>query len=341
MSGGTLLRAGPIRLPVPYRPVRIVSPPAAAPFPRIGGVIEIPAELAATQSRYNGAAGRAFVAALPDLAARWLERWGLRPDGPSMYGMCALVLPVVREADGRPAALKLQAVDEETAGEPVALREWAAAGAGAVELLDHDPESGALLLERLDERRPLSGEADVRKAVEVLGTVLARLTAVPAPEGLRTLGGVVERMLAVAPERTALLGDPADRRLLADCAAAVREVADEPGDRLLHWDLHYDNILAGRADTGRAGEWIALDPKPLAGDPGFELFPALDNLFDADEVVWRFDALTEALGLEHDRERARAWTLGRVLQNGLWGAGSGEVRVAADHAEIARRLLGR
>ncbi|MFI1227041.1 MULTISPECIES: aminoglycoside phosphotransferase family protein [unclassified Streptomyces] len=306
---------------------------------RIGGVIDIPDELIATQSHFNGAAGRAFVAGLPDLAANCLERWGLRPDGPSMYGMCALVLPVVREADGRPAALKLQLVDEETVDEPVALRAWSAAGAGAVELLDHDPETGALLLERLDERRPLSGEAEVRGAVTVLGAVLARLVAVPAPAGLRTLGGVVERMLAAVPDAVGLLADAADRRLLADCAAAVREVAGEPGDRLLHWDLHYDNVLAGRADAGRAGAWVAIDPKPLAGDPGFELFPALDNLFDAGEVLWRFDALTEALGL--DRERARAWTLGRVLQNGLWAAEDGELRLSPDHAEIARRLLGR
>lgn len=303
--------------------------------------IHVPDELIASQTHCNGAAGRAFVAALPALAERCLEQWGLRPDGPSMYGMCALVLPVVREADGRPAALKLQSVDEETAGEPVALRAWTVAGAGAVELLGHDPETGAMLLERLDERRPLSGEADVREAVTVLGAVLARLVAVPAPEGLRTLGDAVERMLAALPERAGLLADAADRRLLADCAAAVREVAGEPGDRLLHWDLHYDNILAGRADAGRAGEWVALDPKPLAGDPGFELFPALDNLFDADEVLWRFDALTEALGMERDRERARAWTLGRVLQNGLWAAEDGEGRISPDHAEIARRLLGR
>ncbi|MFD3978535.1 aminoglycoside phosphotransferase family protein [Streptomyces griseus] len=302
-------------------------------------MIDVPDELIANQAAFNGDAGLAFVAALPGLAERCLERWGLRPDGPSMSGMCALVLPVVREADGRPAALKLQTVDEETAGEPVALRAWTDAGAGAVELLGHDPETGAMLLERLDERRPLSGEADVRDAVAVLGAVLARLVAVPAPPGLRTLGDVVGRMLAALPEKAALLADAADRRLLADCAAAVREVAGEPGDRLLHWDLHYDNVLAGRADAGRAGEWIALDPKPLAGDPGFELFPALDNLFDADEVVWRFDALTEALGL--DRERARAWTLGRVLQNGLWAAGGGEGRISPDHAEIARRLLGR
>ncbi|MFD8469949.1 aminoglycoside phosphotransferase family protein [Streptomyces cyaneofuscatus] len=334
--------------------------------PRIQGVIDIPDELIATQYAYNGAAGRAFVAALPGLAGRFLEEWGLRRDGAVMYGMCALVLPVVREADGVPAALKLQLVDEETVGEPAALRAWGAAGAGAVGVLGHDPGTGALLLERLDEGRPLSGMAggggvpggsrlvgegvpggsrlvgevaDARRAVTVLGEVLARLAAVPAPEGLRTLGDAVERMLAAAPGVVERLADEGERRLLADCVAAVREVAGEPGDRLLHWDLHYDNILAGRADAGRAGEWVALDPKPLAGDPGFELFPALDNLFDAGEVVWRFDALTEALGMERDRGRARAWTLGRVLQNAVWAVGDGERELAPDHAEIARRLL--
>lgn len=327
-------------------------------------MIDIPDELIATQYAYNGAAGRAFVAALPGLAGRFLEEWGLRRDGAAMYGMCALVLPVVREADGVPAALKLQLVDEETVGEPVALRAWGAAGAGAVGVLGHDPETGALLLERLDEGRPLSGMAGggrgaggggaggvpggsrlvgevagARRAVMALGGVLARLAAVPAPEGLRTLGDAVERMLAAAPGVVERLADEGERRLLADCVAAVREVAGEPGDRLLHWDLHYDNILAGRADAGRAGEWVALDPKPLAGDPGFELFPALDNLFDAGEVVWRFDALTEALGMERDRGRARAWTLGRVLQNAVWAVGDGERELAPDHAEIARRLL--
>ncbi|GGP14259.1 hypothetical protein GCM10012278_69320 [Nonomuraea glycinis] len=46
----------------------------------------------------------------------------------------------------------------------------------------------------------------------------------------------------------------------------------EPGDRLLlHWDLHYDNILAGQREP-----CLAIDPEPLAGDPGFDLWPALD-----------------------------------------------------------------
>ncbi|MGW1463203.1 aminoglycoside phosphotransferase family protein [Streptomyces sp. NPDC002308] len=290
---------------------------------------------------FNGAAGRAFTDALPELAARYLREWGLRVDGPPMYGMCALVLPVVRFADDSPGALKLQLVDEESAGEALALRTWGEARAGAVGLLAHDPETGAMLLERLDENRPLTAVPDAREAVGVLAQVLARLVAVPAPPGLRTLAEMADRMLAETPRALAALADDQDRRLVADCAAALREVAGEPGDRLLHWDLHYDNVLAGRPGTDRAHEWVALDPKPLAGDPGFELFPALDNRFDPAEIRWRFDALSEALGPACDRERARAWTLGRVLQNVLWHSRSGAHTLAPDHAEIARRLMGR
>ncbi|MFD6425777.1 aminoglycoside phosphotransferase family protein [Streptomyces sp. NPDC060198] len=319
---------------------------------------------------FNGAAGRAFTDALPELAGRYLREWGLRVDGPPMYGMCALVLPVVRSAGGAdgfggggpsvlpgafpagggfsaplpaglPGALKLQLLDEESVGEALALRAWGEAGARTVELLAHDPETGAMLLERLDENRPLSAVPDAREAVGVLGEVLARLVAVPAPQGLRTLADMAARMLAQLPRVLAALADDEERRLVADCAAALREVAGEPGDRLLHWDLHYDNVLAGRPGTDREHEWVALDPKPLAGDPGFELFPALDNRFEPEEILWRFDALSEALGPGYDRERARAWTLGRVLQNVLWHSRPGTHTLAPDHAEIARQLLGR
>ncbi|WP_203181725.1 aminoglycoside phosphotransferase family protein [Streptomyces pratensis] len=302
-------------------------------------MIDVPDGLVVNLRTHGGAVGRAFADALPALAGRYLDEWGLRLDGVPMSGMCALVLPVVREADGRRAALKLQLVDEETAGEPVALRVWGAAGAGAVSLLGHDAATGAMLLERLDERRPLSGVVDARAAVRVLAESLARLVVVPAPPGMRQLGDEAVRMLEEAPGAAARLADEGERRLLVDCAAAVREVAGEPGDRLLHWDLHYGNVLAGRAEEGRAGEWVALDPKPLGGDPGFELFPALHNRFDASEVLWRFDLLSGVLGL--DRERARAWTLGRVLQNGVWGVRDGARRLAADHVVIARLLLGR
>ncbi|MGC4948971.1 aminoglycoside phosphotransferase family protein [Streptomyces sp. DT224] len=300
-------------------------------------MIDIPDALIATQSAYNGEAGRAFVAALPGMAAEFLERWGLRRDGAAMHGVCALVLPVVRLGDGRRAVLKLQPVDAETAGEPVALRLWGAAGAGAVRLLEHDPVTGAMLLERLDGSRSLEGEPDADRAVRVIAGLLAELTAVRpgAGHGLRGLGEAASRMLAAAPDVVAGLADEEERGLVRDCAAAVREVAGEPGDRLLHWDLHYGNVLAAEGGAG----WVAIDPKPLVGDAGFELLPALVNRFDAGAVGKRFDALTGALGL--DRERAAAWTLGRVLQNVRWSVEGGARRPAPELAEIARVVLGR
>ncbi|MET7601783.1 aminoglycoside phosphotransferase family protein [Streptomyces avermitilis] len=279
----------------------------------VGRVIDVPGELAASQQKFNGAAGRAFIAGLPRRAADFLERWELRVDGPSMYGVCALVLPVLR-ADGTRAALKLQPLDEESAGEPVALRRWD--GAGAVGLLEHDEATCTLLLERLDEARTLTEIPDTREAVLVVARLLARLTALPAPEGLRRLGDITAAMLEQVSWALRQIADPGDRRLVEDCAAAVREVAAEPGDRLLHWDLHFDNVLASHR-----APWLAIDPKPLAGDPGFDLLPAIHNRFEPAEIRWRFDAMTEVLAL--DRERARAWSLARVLQNTLWDIADG------------------
>ncbi|GHG31334.1 aminoglycoside phosphotransferase family protein [Streptomyces zaomyceticus] len=290
-------------------------------------MIHVPEELAASQAKYNGEAGRAFVAALPERAEEFLGRWGLRVTGPSMYGMASLVLPVERAADGTRAALKMQILDDETEGEPIGLRVWD--GAGVVRLLDHDAATGTMLLERLDEARPLTSVADTREALDVVAGLLARLVAVPAPQGLRGLGDIAAGMLAEVPGAAERL-DAEDAAVLRDCAAAVREVAGEPGDRLLHWDLHLGNILAAEREP-----WLAIDPKPLAGDPGFDLLPALLDRFDPDDVLWRFDLLAEVVG---DRERAVAWTLGRVLQNGLWDVEDGEDGLDEEQVEVARIL---
>ncbi|MCX4800754.1 aminoglycoside phosphotransferase family protein [Streptomyces sp. NBC_01214] len=296
-------------------------------------MVEIPDGLIEAQVGFNGDAGREFIAALPARAARFLDQWGLRRTGPVMHGVTALVLPVER-ADGSGAVLKLVSLDEESVGEPVALRAWA--GQGCVRLLEHDVDTGTLLLERLDEGRDLAALAreDARQAVVVVGELLARLTAVPAPAGLRGLGEMASGMLEEVPRALGQLVDARDRRVLKDCAAAVAEVVGEPGDRLLHWDLHYENVLAGGREP-----WLAIDPKPLAGDPGFDLMPAIINNFRAGDVRWRFDLLTEVAGLE--RERARAWTLGRVLQNCLWDVADGEERLDEDQLTVAEVLMER
>ncbi|MFE7121236.1 aminoglycoside phosphotransferase family protein [Streptomyces sp. NPDC057654] len=305
--------------------------------------VTVPAELAEAHAGYPQYVrdGAPWITTLPTLAAQFLDHWRLRRTGAAMHGMVALVLPVVRE-DGTPAALKLQPLDEESVGEPVALRAWG--GDRSVRLLEHDAESGTMLLERLDAENSLDDVQDVEAALTDLSELLAHLVSHPAPAGMRTLADIAAAMLDDVPKALSELPDPGDRELLRQCAAAVRDVLGEPGDRLLHWDLHYENVLAPPPGSDR-GTWLAIDPKPLAGAPGFDLMPALHNRWEEiaatgdvrRAVRRRFDLMTEVVGL--DRERAARWTLGRVLQNSLWDVADGEHAVRPDQAAIARALL--
>ena len=93
------------------------------------------------------------------------------------------------------------------------------------------------------------------------------------------------------------------------CATGERdgEVAGEAGDRLPHWDLHFENVLAAEREP-----WLAIDPKPLLGDPAFDVLPALGSRWNeamatgdpARAMRRRYDLMVDELAL--DRERALA-----------------------------------
>src|SRR5947208_796094 len=148
--------------------------------------LDVPGAFVASYGR------NAWVDGLPGLTAEVLDRWDLRPDGPATHGMAALVLPVIRH-DGTPAVLKLQEPRDETTGAVLGLRAWD--GHGVVRMLEGDAATGAMLLERLDADRPLSTVGDDTEAMEILAGLLARLVAVPAPEGLRHLSDIAGEML--------------------------------------------------------------------------------------------------------------------------------------------------
>ena len=307
----------------------------------VEAVVVVPAGLVASHRRYF-ADSPGWIDALPDLAARTLTQWDLRVDGAPAFGAVALVLPVRRQ-DGTPAVLKLQPVDEETRGEAAALRRWA--GEAAVGLLRHDDLTGSMLLESLDAARSLTAVADHLEAAEVISDLLVRLNAVPAPPGLRRLADIAADLLLTAPSAIHRAADPAEARLLRTSAGRLAELLTEDvGDRLLHWDLHYDNVLA--APHRQPAQWVAIDPKPLAGDSGFELLPALWNRWEdlvatgdpARALLRRFDLMTERLRV--DRARAATWTLARVLQNAVWDLRpSGQTRLNPAHCRIAETLL--
>jgi streptomycin 6-kinase len=260
----------------------------------------------------RGADWAAFVDRLPRLVREVSEEWGLVVDGEPTHGYCALVVPVRRA--GEPAILKLGFPDDESEHEGLALQRWA--GNGAVRLLAADPHRSALLLERL---HPVDlGSVDALGACELVADLYARLH-VPALPQLRPLTAYVERWTARLAELPRAA--PVPHRLVQQAVSLGRNLAADEASTgtMIHADLHYENVLAGDREP-----WLAIDPKPVSGDPHYELAPMLWNRWD--EVVAsgdlrsavrrRFHTLVDGALLDEDR--CRDWVVVRMLHNALW-----------------------
>ncbi|MEU4196754.1 aminoglycoside phosphotransferase family protein [Kribbella sp. NPDC026611] len=296
-------------------------------------MIEIPAKLLRNHSKTRPE----WLAGLPATAARYLDEWRLTVDGEPMSGEASLILPVARH-DGTPAMLKLQLIDEESADEALALRTWNRDD--VVEVYDDDPETATLLLERL-EPQTLEDLPDHVEATRILAEILTHLMVVPAPPGIRTLADLANQMVADARGLLpAALTDPDERRVAERCLALTADVLGEPGDRLLHWDLHYLNVMAGHRKP-----WLVIDPKPLAGDPAFDLFPVLWNRWDDlvatgdihQAIRDRYDLMLDVTGI--DRHRADHWTAARVLQQIIWSTEDGGTRLDPELVAVAMTLF--
>jgi streptomycin 6-kinase len=303
-------------------------------------VLRLPDGLAAQAAL--GEDWSAWLAVLPGRIEELLHEWQLVPDpdpdtgAPGgepvvWHGYTAAVLPV-RDAVGAAAVLKVGFDgDEESRHEALALQHWG--GRGAVQLLRADPGRRALLLERL-RRRDLADHWDVT-ACEVVAALYGRLHR-PAMPQLRAVTSYVARWLdALASEGPDL---PLPRRMVAQTLSVGRDLVADPAStgRLVHGDLHYGNVLTrpveperaeDREDYGRdCGEdsWVAIDPKPMSGDPHYEPAPMLWNRWDdvlashdvRGTVRQRFHTLVDTAGL--DEHRARDWVVVRSVVNAHW-----------------------
>jgi streptomycin 6-kinase len=252
----------------------------------------------------------AWVEQLPTLTRSLYDEWELRPDGWMMHGFCALVVPVIT-AGGKRAMLKIAFPEEESEHEHLALSHWG--GRGAVPLLRADPHRRAMLLEAL--RDVSLGEAWDVEACTVVGELYGLLH-IPAFNQLRTLADVIvasTQALASLPRSA-----PLPRRLVEQAVSLSRDFVADPASTgtLIHTDLHYENVL-----LSEAGDWLAIDPKPLSGDPHYEVAPMLWNRFDELEgdvrsgVRRRFHTLIDTAGLEE--ERTRDWVVVRMMNNAV------------------------
>lgn len=304
-----------------------------------GQQITIPARLADTVQAWEGEAGRAWLATLPELVVTHLDRWGLtleRIGDPG--GQISLICHVHRETDLSPAVLKAGLVTEETVNEHAALRHWA--GRGAVLLLDADPAAGVLLLERLHGDIPLRSLAEDKAMLEAAS--LLRHLWVPPADGhpFQAVPDRVAGMSAHLREHRALPG-AVDVLPLVDEAleTAAGLAASEPERFLLHGDFHHGNVLA--ADRA---PWLAIDPKPLVGERAYDLAWLVQDRMDTlvgspgprAAARRRLGRLSEAVGV--DRDRLRGWTLFRTVAAGLWSLSVGDGEAAELYLEFAAGL---
>jgi streptomycin 6-kinase len=275
----------------------------------MGPVIELPAAVREMAAR--GPEWATWVDGLPKLIRSQLDEWDLTPDGDPTHGYCSIVLPA-RTSDGTAVVLKVAFPDDESEHEHLALRRWA--GDGAVRLLSADPHRRAMLLERLSSRN-LNELWDI-EACEIVASLYRRIH-VPALPQLRTLTGLVEQWTSELSElpRSA----PIPRRLVEQAITLGRDFVADPASigTLIHADLHYENVLAADREP-----WLVIDPKPVNGDPHYEIAPMLWNRWgelDGDTrggVRRRFHALVDSASLDDDR--ARAWVVVRMVHNAMW-----------------------
>jgi streptomycin 6-kinase len=250
---------------------------------------------------------------LPRVFAEVLADWDLRREGSDLWhGFCSLVAPVVT-ADGTPAVLKVSFDgDEESVHEALALQHWQ--GDGVVRLLRADPRRRALLLERLH-RRDLTDVWDL-EACEVVAGLYPRIHK-PALPQLATVTSFVERWLGDLARQPRDI--PIPHRMVEQTLSLGGDLVADDGSigRIVHGDLHYENVLAADREP-----WLVIDPKPMSGDPHYEPAPMLWNRFDEYAgdvragVRRRFHTLVDAAGL--DEERARDWVVVRMVLNANW-----------------------
>lgn len=264
---------------------------------------------------------------------QYVVEWDLIPDGNPIRTHSSRLLPVRQH--GVPAILKVTQEDEERAGGRLMVW-WN--GDGTARVLAHDGD--ALLLERAEGPRSLvemSRDGLDDEATRILCAAARRLhrprdprLTEPALPELVPLDRWFRSLWTAAQQHGGLL---------AQCAGTARELLAAPRDVvILHGDIHHGNVL----DFGARG-WLAIDPKGLYGERGFDYA----NIFcnpdrDTALVPGRFERRVDCVAREAELERRRLlqWILAWSGLSAAWILETGETpEVDYEIAQLAVAAL--
>jgi streptomycin 6-kinase len=289
-------------------------------------VIEIPQRLHWWREVPGGAE---WLESLPRLAQECAESWSLRLGAPFEEGYVSLPLRATTE-DGNPVVLKINFPDRESEYEADALIHWR--GEGAVELLEVDRDRCALLVERAVPGMSLWEVENDEEATLIAASVLRRLwRPLPEEHPFRLLADEAEGWMTQLRADWEANGRPFEEALVEAGEEAARELSSsQPSLVVCHQDLQGSNVMRAEREP-----WLAIDPKPIVGEPAFDTASLLRDrrwATSAGVIRRRLDLLADELAL--DRERMRGWGIVHAL---YWGVGPRKVE--ADLLECARILF--
>lgn len=217
-------------------------------------------------------------------------------------------------------------------------------GHGLVRLIDRD--GNRMLIEYAGERHltdvlETGGDA---AATEIASEVMQRLHAPgdrPAPSGLQPLAERHEALFAKAKQ------DRAAGIVSAyiEAALCAQELLDSAHDiRPLHGDLHHENILEGPRG------WLAIDPKGVLGDTGFDAANLFYNPLERDDLCLAPERIARMAGqlsrpMKQDPRRLLDHAFAYGCLSAAWHHGDGnaadearELAVAAVVREVRKRF---
>ncbi|WP_305784523.1 aminoglycoside phosphotransferase family protein [Symbioplanes lichenis] len=315
----------------------------------------VPGDLPVVRELSRNPEARRWLADLPRLIDEVRDGFGLVLGAPLHGGSCSWVAPATL-ADGTGVIVKISWPHREMYAEPAALRLWDGHGAVrllrhdrsrhalvlerclpgeqlAARVLDPVPRGAA--------RSPApvppgaarasspASPGSPERALRIAAAVLRRLWSAGVPEAWaahdpetpESLVDVAADWGDMVSERMARLHPAYDPGLVAEGARLLHDLPlSAPREVVLHGDFNPGNILssaAGGAAAGADGEdWVAIDPKPMIGDPAYDCWPLIEQI--GDPATRRDRVALLAAELDLDPARIAAWCVARSVEAALW-----------------------
>ncbi|WP_413582529.1 aminoglycoside phosphotransferase family protein [Bdellovibrio sp. HCB288] len=260
------------------------------------------------------APGELWLAKLPEHLLKIEKLWGLESIRPLDNLSFHFVGTAKRKSDGLEVVIKtgcdIESLDRE--------RQWLRHFSGvAAQVLETDKYLGATMMERLSPGETLKHNKDLdddQKTIVIAGLIHEL-------NSRSIISGAFKHISELAKDLDVLEG-AVDSRMLSKARGIISELTfDRSQDRLLHGDLHHDNILKHKSS------WKVIDPHGYIGDPTFEMAVMMYNPLDAyptnsplrKTLDRRMSILNDYLNF--DMQRMKAWAFAAAMISTAWDYG--------------------